>query len=98
MIRKQMSAAILAPLARTARGLVECADLVRTCTDLQCIGLPQGERIHRSCRPVTTRFTMAVAHCGGRASYFKLYLPAETAAFIYILVAHDMLHLLVIRE
>jgi hypothetical protein len=41
---------------------------------------------------------MAVAHCSRRTAYFKLYLPAETAAFMYIVVAHDILHLLVIRK
>ena len=47
MFRENVSAATLAPFAIAARRLAVRANVIRTSSDADGIGLPEGERIHR---------------------------------------------------
>jgi hypothetical protein len=91
MVRKKMSAAFLAPLATTLGSFIIGTDVLLTPSDLHIVRLPQGKRVHRTCRPFSAGFAMTKSHTGGLAGYLELHITTKTAAVVFELP--DTMHL-----
>src|SRR6185312_7502946 len=90
MLREDMASTCLAPFAGALRRLVVRADVVRAPRDLHGPGFPQDEGIDRTGRPMPTGFAVAIAHRGRLTGHGELNRATEAAAFVRIVVAHDV--------
>lgn len=77
MLREKMAAAGLAPLAKAPGCLLVGSNLAGAFRDSYGVGLPQCKGVDGSRGPVTTGFTVAIAHRLRFAGYRDLYSSAE---------------------
>src|SRR5258706_665143 len=89
MLAEDMSAARLAPLAGTIRGLVIRADVVRAASDAQGVRLPQCESVHGARRPMPARVAMAIAHRGWLASHDELDGSTKARSLVATRICHQ---------
>src|SRR5882757_3736248 len=89
VVRKQVAAALLAPLSKADGRLVVRADVGSAPGYLQCLRVPQSEGVHRPRGPVPARFTVAITHAGGFAGHFKLHFSTKAAALVDLFATHD---------
>src|SRR5258706_14245310 len=82
MLREDMAAAGIAPLARDLVRLAERADLVLALGYAHCFGLPQRECVDGAGRPATARLAMAITHRGGLAFHRELHRSAEATSLV----------------
>src|SRR5687768_6272481 len=85
MLRQQVPAAGLAPLANAARRLAVAADVLGAGGDLHGAGAPQRKGIDGAGRPMAARLAMAIAHRHGLAGDDERNGAAKAAAFVGLL-------------
>jgi hypothetical protein len=83
MFTHQVSTAFLAPFAMALLGLVIGIDMFCACHYLDLRGLPQGESVDGTRRPVAAICTVAVTHASGFARSRDLHASAEAASLMH---------------
>src|SRR5689334_12177682 len=94
MLGEKMPAAHAAELAIAALRLAVSADVALPARHLDCIGLPQRERIDGRRRPAAARCAMTISGGDGLAFDRDLHGTAETASFVR---RHDLFSLVVMQ-
>src|ERR1700733_1767352 len=89
MLREDVAAAGLAPLAIALRRLTARSNIFFTPRNLHAFRLPQGEGVYRCSRPVTAGIAMAITHTCGLAGHRELDSPTETTSIVGLWTVHD---------
>src|SRR5450631_1660128 len=82
MVGHQVTPTAPAELPVTGLGLRKLAEKLRALRNPHILRLPEGEGIHRCCRPPPAGRAVAVAHGFGRALHFDLDRAAKALALI----------------
>ena len=88
MLRKDVAAACLAPLAIALRRFAEGPNIFFSPRDSHVFRLPQGEGINGSRRPMTARIAMTIAHADRLPGHSELDRPTETASIVAFWTGH----------
>ena len=88
MLRKDVAASCLAPLAIALRRLVKGPNIVFPLRNFHVFRLPQSEGINGSRRPMAARIAMTIAHADRRTGHGELDRPTETTSIVAFWTGH----------
>ena len=89
MLRKDVAAACLAPLAMALRRFAEGANIFFSPRNSHVFRLPQGEGINGSRRPMAARIAMTIAHADRLSGHCELDRPTETTSIVAFWTGHN---------
>jgi hypothetical protein len=88
MLRKDVAAACLAPLAIALRRFAKGPNIFFSPRNSHVFRLPQGEGINGSRRPMAARIAMTIAHADRIPGHGELDRPTETASIVAFWTGH----------
>ncbi len=92
MARHQVATALGAPFPVAVLCFVEFNNVLLAHNDLDLLRLPEGERVDRPGRPMTTAVAVTISHAGGLAGDFDFNGAAKALTLVYF--RHDFAPLL----